>query len=241
MIKMSYSKLIIFTLNFLDYFQQKQIIKLIKGKFSSPIVVFDVGAHYGETIQLFFKKLKLKKIYSFEASPKNFKILKRNVSKYNPSKLEIFNFGIGDKISEKYINQTLESSSSTINKLNTDSEYFKKKLKILNIKKKELFFHQIPIKILTLDHFIEKHNIQNIDLLKIDTEGYEFNVLRGLSKNSNKIKLVYFEHHYDDMIIKNYKFGDIHDLLKKAGFKMIKKSKMIFRKSFEYVYENQKN
>ena len=43
------------------------------------------------------------------------------------------------------------------------------------------------------------------------------------------------------MIVKNYKFGHIHELLKNYGFKMIKKSKMVFRKSFEYVYENKKN
>ena len=78
-------------------------------------------------------------------------------------------------------------------------------------------------------------------MLKIDTEGYEFNVLKGLSKYKQKIKLIYFEHHYDDMIIKNYKFTDIHKLLRDFDFKMIKKSKMIFRKSFEYVYENEKN
>ena len=41
------------------------------------------------------------------------------------------------------------------------------------------------------------------------------------------------------MILKNYKFGDIHKLLKNFGFVMIKKIKMKFRKSFEYVYENQ--
>ena len=42
------------------------------------------------------------------------------------------------------------------------------------------------------------------------------------------------------MIIKDYKFNDINKLLKLYGFKMILKSKMIFRKSFEYVYENTK-
>jgi FkbM family methyltransferase len=238
---MFYSKLIIAVLNFLDYFQQKKIIKLINNKFSKPIIVFDVGAHYGETIKLFYKKLKLEKIYSFEASPKNFQILYKNIYKYQSDKIEIHNFGIGEKISKNYINQTLESSSSTINKLNKDSKYFKKKMKILNIKNKDTYYHQVPIKILTLDYFIEKNGIKNIDLLKIDTEGYEFNVLKGLSKYSQNIKLIYFEHHYDDMIIKNYKFKDIHQLLKDKGFIMIKKSKMLFRKSFEYVYENQKN
>ena len=117
----------------------------------------------------------------------------------------------------------------------------KKKLKILNIKNKNSFHYKIPIELITLDNFIEKKKIDFIDLLKIDTEGYEFNVLKGLQKYSKKIKLIYFEHHYDDMIIKNYKFTDIHGLLKNLGFVMIKKSKMVFRKSFEYVYENREN
>ena len=238
---MIYSKFVINMLNFLDYFQQKRIIKLINNKFSKPLVVFDIGAHYGETIKLFYKNLKIEKIYSFEASPINYKILHKNILKNDNNKIEIYNYGIGEKISNDYINQTVESSSSTINKLNIDSLYFKKKLKILNIKKKEAFYQKIPIKIITLDHFIEDKKIEYIDLLKIDTEGYEFNVLKGLKKYNQKIKLIYFEHHYDDMLLKNYKFGHIHELLKNYGFKMIKKSKMIFRKSFEYVYENKKN
>lgn len=236
---MHFHKIILYFLNFFDLFQQKKIISLINNKFSEPITVFDVGAHYGETILLFEKKLKLKKIYSFEASPENFEKLKINISKKLKTKTEIFNNALGDKISKKYINQTLETSSSTINELNQNSRYYKKKLKILNIKNKKSYIRQIPISIITLDEFIEKKNIKKIDLLKIDTEGYEFKVLKGLSKHYQKIKLIYFEHHYDDMIIKNYKFGDIHNLLKNKGFKMIKKSKMIFRKSFEYVYENQ--
>ncbi len=236
---MFYSKLVIIILNFFDYFQQKKIIKLIKSKFFKPITVIDVGAHYGETIKLFSNKINLKQMYSFEASPNNFKILKKNISKKKYKYVEIYNLGLGEKIKQSYINQTVESSSSTMHKLNSTSSYFKKKLKILNIKNRDDFYQKIPVKIITLDHFIEQNNIQQIDLLKIDTEGYEFNVLKGLSKNNKKIKLIYFEHHYDDMIIKNYKFKDIHELLKKNGFLMIKKSKMIFRKSFEYVYENQ--
>ena len=236
---MFYSKLILIILNFLDYFQQKKIIELINSKFSRAISIVDVGAHYGETIKLFSKKIDIKKMYSFEASPQNFNILKKNISKKKFENVEIYNLGLGDKIENNYINQTLESSSSTINRLNKTSKYFEKKLKILKIKNKEEFYQKIPVKILTLDYFIEQNDIHQIDLLKIDTEGYEFNVLNGLSKNIKKIKLIYFEHHYDDMIIKNYKFHDINELLKKNGFIMIKKSKMIFRKSFEYIYENQ--
>lgn len=237
---MLFSKIIINLLNFFDYFQQKKILNIINKKFLKPITVFDVGAHHGETVKLFLNNVKIKKIYSFEASFDNFKILEKNIHKNTSHNVEIFNFGIGEIVSNGLINQTAESSSSTINELNLNSKYFKKKLKILNIKDKKKFFYKTPIKILTLDSFIKKNNILNVDLLKIDTEGYEYNVLRGLSDYYHRIKLVYFEHHYDDMIVKNYKFRDIHDLLKKKNFKMIYKSKMFFRKSFEYVYENQK-
>ena len=94
------------------------------------------------------------------------------------------------------------------------SNYFFRKLKILKIKNKDNYYKKIPIKMTSLDYFISEKKISNIDLLKIDTEGYEFKILRGLIKNHNIIKFIYFEHHYDDMIIKDYKFNDIHQILK---------------------------
>ena len=40
------------------------------------------------------------------------------------------------------------------------------------------------------------------------------------------------------MIIKDYKFSEISNLLKKNGFIQVYKIKMNFRKSFEYIYKN---
>ncbi len=96
----------------------------------------------------------------------------------------------------------------------------------------------INIKTIKLANFIDKNKIDKIDLLKIDTEGYEFNVIRGLEENISKIKLIHLEHHFDDMIIKNYKLSDIHNYLKINNFTKIFKIKMKFRKSFEYIYKN---
>ena len=44
-----------------------------------------------------------------------------------------------------------------------------------------------------------------------------------------------------DFVHRPYKFKDINRLLKSYGFIQIKKSKMLFRKSFEYIYENIKS
>ena len=40
------------------------------------------------------------------------------------------------------------------------------------------------------------------------------------------------------MIKKNYTFININTILLKFGFKKVYKSKMAFRKSFEYIYKN---
>ena len=66
--------------------------------------------------------------------------------------------------------------------------------------------------------------------------------LKGISNEYfSKIKFILFEHHYDLMIKKKYKFYDINKILVNQNFKQKLKLKMKFRKSFEYIYENQKN
>jgi hypothetical protein len=86
---------------------------------------------------------------------------------------------------------------------------------------------------------VEK-KINKINYLKTDTEGYELNVLKGLGRYIKNVKLIHFEHHYDDMYNKNYTFHDINTYLLKNNFKKIYRLKMFFRKSFEYIYENSK-
>jgi len=101
------------------------------------------------------------------------------------------------------------------------------------------FFAETLSKLDTLDNFFMENKISSVDLIKIDTEGYEYFILKGFVQNFHKVKFIIFEHHYDNMLIKNYTFLNINDLLKKNNFVKIYKSKMPFRKTFEYIYVNQ--
>ena len=78
-------------------------------------------------------------------------------------------------------------------------------------------------------------------MLKIDTEGYELEVLKGLKDQISKVSIILFEHHYDNMIVKNYKFGDIHHVLKNNGFSKVYKIKMPLRKSFRFILKKMNN
>ena len=63
-------------LNIFDFFHQRRIIKFLHKKgFKDFNIVLDVGAHKGESINLFLNNFRVMTIYSFEASPITFKIL----------------------------------------------------------------------------------------------------------------------------------------------------------------------
>ena len=227
-------------INFFDYFQQKKIFNFLRKKIIGNAILFDVGAHYGETIKNFIKYFKIKEIHSFEASPKNFEILNKKFKDNIDTKIILNNLGLSNENKIVLFNQFSESSSSTLSKINKNSRYFKRKIEVLGLKKNQNYFENIEVKLQLLDEYLMKKNITSIDLLKIDTEGHEYYVLKGSSKNLSKIKYIYFEHHYDDMLKKGYTFSDIHNFLKKNDFEKIFKSKMYFRKTFEYIYKNSK-
>jgi FkbM family methyltransferase len=234
-------KIILFILNFFDHFHKKKILNFLKNNnYRDFNIFFDIGAHKGETIDLFMKNFNINKFYSFEASPENFKILKKNISKYKDKKIYIENLAIGSSSEKALLKQVQESSSSTLTNINLDSKYFKKKEKLLNFFSKKKYYTGISVEIKTLYEYLNSKLIKNIDFLKIDTEGYEFKVLLGLKNKLQNVKIVLFEHHYDDMLKKGYKFTDINTLLVKHNFKQIYKTKMPFRKTFEYIYTNEK-
>ena len=99
-------------------------------------------------------------------------------------------------------------------------------------------YYKIDIKIILLRDYLINNKIEKIDLLKIDTEGYEYEVILGLRQEIKKVEYIYFEHHFDNMILKNYKLRDINQKLLENNFKQVFKIKMPFRKTFEYIYKN---
>ena len=238
-------KLTLFIISIFDYFYQKKIINFLKNQKFIIDVIIDVGAHKGETIILFLKNFKPSKIISFEASPKNFSKLNKKINKirqkFPKTKIVIENKGLGEFKKFHEFKQVNESSSSTFAKINFDSNYYKKKKFYLGIKENKDYFKTQTIEVISLASYLNDINIDRIDILKIDTEGYEYEILKGLDNKFSKIKLIFFEHHYENMISKSYTFTDINRLLVSNNFQMIFKSKMPFRKTFEYIYINKIN
>jgi FkbM family methyltransferase len=238
-------KIVLFALSIFDYFYQKKLINFLKkNNFIKFNLLLDIGAHQGESIELFSRNFMIKKIISFEASPINFELLRDRIRtnnlKHSNTEIVVENIALGAENKTTEFKQFNESSSSTIKKINEESKYYKKKFRLINFFNKEKVYQKFKIKIFKLKDYIKQKNIQKIDFIKIDTEGYEYEILIGLEDKIQLVNTIMFEHHYDNMINKNYTFSDINDLLVKNNFKKIYKSRMPFRKTFEYIYVRRK-
>ena len=227
----------------IDFFYQKKIITFFKNNLGSRYdVLLDVGAHKGETISNFLKNFKIKNIYSFEASKSTCQVLESNIDRirnvYKESNIEVFNFGVGNSVESKIFYELPDSNSSTFNLIDQKSSYFKRKNKILSFFfKKKFNIKENYVSQIKLSQFIKNKELIKIDILKIDTEGYELEVIKGLEEKIKIVNFIYFEHHYDNMLKKNYKFSEIHNFLLDNDFKRVFKIKMPLRKSFDYIYK----
>ena len=236
-------KIVIHIIKLFDFFHNRKIFSFLKKKnLVNFNVFFDVGAHKGESIELFLKHLKVKEIVSFEASPITFKLLKKNElnfkKRFKNTKIKLENLALGSEKKNVILKHMSESSSSTISQIDKNSSYFKKKYKLLNFFDSQKLYAPVEVRLETLENYIVNNDYNSIDFLKIDTEGYEYEILLGLNNRLKNIKLIMFEHHYDNMIKKNYSYRDIKNLLKQSNFKMIFKAKMPLRKTFEYIFIN---
>ena len=160
-------KLILLLLSFFDFFHQRKIIKFLSKKNLTKIdILFDVGAHKGESIELFLKNMNVKKIISFEPSPINFLRLKNikdhYIKKFNKTDIIIDNIGLGNENKEINFKQFEESSSSTIKEIDENSSYFKKKFNLLNFFSKKKKYEILKVKITTLEDYMNLNNINKI-------------------------------------------------------------------------------
>lgn len=217
-----------------DYPNKIKILKFFKKKLNNQTLnVIDIGGHRGETLEFFIDNFNINKIFVFEPNKKLFEFLQK---KFTHKKIMIFNYGVGLNNETRNLNILVDSASSTMNDIDINTEYFKRKKKILSFGNKPFFLGKESVKVVNLSEFI-LNSEEKIDVLKIDTEGFEYNILKGINKSDyKKIKFIYFEHHYDLMLKKKYKFEDINRLLKQNDFILMFKIKMKFRKSFEYIY-----
>lgn len=145
----------------------------------------DVGAHYGYFTLLGSKLVGNKgSVYSFEASPKTYKVLSKNL--YNETNITSFNLAVSDEVSSlkfyEFPNLYSEYNTLDINQFRNESWFSEYKPNEVNIKS------------IILDDFLSEERVCP-KIFKIDVEGAENKVINGLrnylSQNSPFIVMEY--------------------------------------------------
>lgn len=82
--------------------------------------------------------------------------------------------------------------------------------------------HEIQIKVRTLNSILEELNIEKIDFLSVDTEGWEIEVMKGFSLEKYEPKIVLLES-FNPKIYNEYMNNNGYQLMKQIHFNYIYK------------------
>jgi len=181
---------------FIREYEKKRMNKLyyFSKKVNSKILL-DIGANIGFYSILFSDRFE--RIYSFEPNERNFKVLKKNIENNKLKNIQVLNFGLGENEEVLIGNsntkgELFQTSGFAISKDNKKGErvIIKKGDNVLQFKNKTL-------------------------TIKIDVEGFEFFVLKGLKStlidNWCILQIEIWEKNNDE----------VHRFLKLLGYKMI--------------------
>jgi len=216
---------VLFYLDFLDPIDRKIIlykeyehdtVSFLEEKFTQHSIsnFLDIGANSGYFSFYFANKFNNLKVKAFEPNIDAFEKFKKTLIKNSFNDVEIFNYGLSD----------IEKKVKMIT-------WYKHGHAKTNLVILEDHFNTNNSKIYETDLKVgdEVLNFKNEKLcIKIDVEGHELSVLKGLAKNLRENKCVILIETGD------VKFKAVNDFLIKNNYKQLFKSK--FR--IDYIYSN---
>ncbi len=183
------------------YFSRNETkeIKFIKNNIENNSWFIDIGSNiglYSLNISNINSKYKNVKTFSIEPNPIIYQRLKKNYqllvsqNKFVKNNYILKNCAIGDKEGFGMIDKKVDHAN----------------VKIIKYKKKDINKKFIKIKITKLSFLLKKYKINNISFIKIDTEGYEFKILKNFFRKYNSKffpKFLIVEHNNDRNFIKS--------------------------------------
>jgi FkbM family methyltransferase len=168
-------------------------------------VVFDVGANIGRYSNKVIKSVPLAILHAFEPDPQAYLALNRDARRLG---YQAWNMGLG-----------AASGNATLYRQEDGDSEFSTLLPEVISEVHHSTAAPVPITLSTLDQFAAQHHIDHIHLLKIDTEGSEFDILQGASNllSIQAIDLIQFE--FNSMnVVRRVFFRDFHGLLRGFTF-----------------------
>ena len=204
---------------------EKKINDLYKNIFyKNEIIIFDVGANKGQSINRFINCFKDPYIYAFEP---NKNIISELKIFENKKRIAIFNIAFGNLIKKINFYEMIKSGNSSILNFNNKSKDYRIRQKAQN--KNDLVKLSYEVDQTTIDDFVKQKKIEKINILKIDVQGYAPEVLEGSINmiKENLIDVIEVELILSDLYEKSNNIYDIEKFLIPNNYKLIGQVKNI--------------
>lgn len=168
-------------------------------------VIFDVGANIGQTTRVLCKYFRESKVYCFEPASEPYVALATLTRAWPNVTASRLALGREAGAAEMFVASGSESEQNTF---------------VVDRERRIKFTGREIVQVETVDRFCKVHNIERIDILKADVQGWEINLLEGASgiigkENVNFLFLeVSFMPESRDMV----PFIEIHPYVTDRGF-----------------------
>jgi len=175
---------------------------------ADPIIV-DIGGYIGDFSLFAAKYLNARHVIVYEPTDENFKMLRQNIE----------NNGYEDRITA--VNKAVSASDEVILNVQVSED---QEIHASAYWYPEAEQRRLPS--VTLPELFETHQLESVDLLKVDCEGGEYDIFPAVPDTLFKrIKNIVFEYHPIDGL--DAKLGRVVDRLRAAGFLLRKNGYII--------------
>lgn len=178
---------------------------LIKNKLKEDMICLDIGSNIGYYAILESNLVGVGgKVIAIEPNPTNYKYLLKNLKLQNNNNTESYNFAASNKDGTiKFLIYETSNECMTI----PDGEESKYPGEVIEVPTKKM------------DTFVQELNLNTVDFLRMDVEGFEYYIFEGLKTTLERFKpLIQIELHVNIMGIDKTKL--ILEHLKSLGYEI---------------------
>ena len=204
------------TEEYLKKFDRKKTLRYLID-IDNP-TIFDLGANNGKSTVDFKNIWSNSVIHSFEPQQECWNEFNKNLKHCDDGSVILNKVAVGNVSdnSKRFYTHDISTGLAGFNKINTKSG---DSIDINKLKQGGVN-HERNVQVIRLDNYINDNNIEMVNLVKIDCQGFEPEILEGFGNRLSDVEVVVTELMLYDLYERSLSFSEIEKFLIPNGFQL---------------------